>query len=117
VGLFRHGSAGPAAPPAIDVAEAWGRARKGAHLIDVRSEREFAAGHPKGARHLPPERIKSGDTGLTFSDEILVVCLSGHRSAGEAKRLAGLGYTNVANVQGGLLAWKRAGLPVTAQVR
>jgi rhodanese-related sulfurtransferase len=114
---FRHDSPGPASPPAIDVAEAWDRARKGALLVDVRSEREFAAGHPKGARHLPPESIKAGDTGLAPDDEILVVCLSGHRSSGEAKRLAAMGYTNVANVKGGLLAWQRAGLPVTSSAR
>ena len=113
---FRSGSA-PAAPPAVDVAQAWARVRKGAHLIDVRSAREFAAGHPKGARHLPPENIKAGDTGLALGDEILVVCLSGHRSAGEAKRLVAMGYTNVANVKGGLLAWQRAGLPVSEQLR
>ena len=111
---FRHGSA---SPPAIDVADAWDRTRNGAHLVDVRSAREFAAGHPKGARHLPPESIKAGDTGLASDDEILVVCLSGHRSAGEAKRLAAMGYTNVANVKGGLLAWRRAGLPVTTSAR
>ena len=110
---FRHGASAPASPPAIDVAEAAARARKGAHLVDVRSGREFAAGHPKGARHLPPESIKAGDTGLARDDEILVICLSGHRSASEAKRLAAMGFTNVANVTGGLLAWQRAGLPVT----
>jgi rhodanese-related sulfurtransferase len=109
---FRHGPAA-ASPPSIDVAEAWARTRRGAHLVDVRSAREFAAGHPKAARHLPPESIKAGDTGLAPDDEILVVCLSGHRSAGEAKRLAAMEYTNVANVSGGLQAWQRAGLPVT----
>jgi rhodanese-related sulfurtransferase len=113
---FRHGSAS-ASPPAIDVAEAWARARKGAQLIDVRSAREFAAGHPKGARHLPPESITTGDIGLAPDDEILVVCLSGHRSAAQAKRLAGMGFTNVANVKGGLLAWQRAGLPITTSAR
>jgi len=109
----RASSPSPAASPAtIDVHEAWARSRKGARLVDVRSEREFAGGHPKGARNLPPARIKAGDTGLGTEDEILVICLSGHRSPRQAKRLAAMGYANVANVSGGLLAWKRAGLPV-----
>jgi len=109
---FRRAShATSPAPATIDVREAWARARKGAHLIDVRSEREFAGGHPKGARNLPPARIKAGDTGLALEDEILVVCLSGHRSPRQARRLAAMGYSNVANVSGGLLAWRRAGLP------
>lgn len=74
-------------------------------------------GHPKGARNLPPARIKAGDIGLAPEDEILVICLSGHRSPRQAKRLATMGYANVANVSGGLLAWKRAGLPVKASRR
>ena len=105
------------APTTIDVREAWARARKGARLVDVRSEREFAAGHPKGARNLPPARIKDGDTGLAPEDEILVICLSGHRSPRQAKKLATMGYANVVNVSGGLLAWKRAGLPVKTSRR
>jgi rhodanese-related sulfurtransferase len=113
----RASSAASSSPATIDVTEAWARARKGARLIDVRSEREFAAGHPQGARNLPPARIKAGDTGLAPDDEILVICLSGHRSPGQAKRLALMGYTNVANVGGGLLAWRRAGLPVKSARR
>lgn len=108
----RAGHVPPPAPAAIDVGEAWARSRKGAHLVDVRSQREFATGHPKGASNLPPARIKAGDTGLAPDDEILVICLSGHRSAVQARTLATMGYTNVADVSGGLLAWQRAGLPV-----
>jgi rhodanese-related sulfurtransferase len=115
---FRRSPHAPSPSPAtIDAREAWARARKGARLIDVRSEREFARGHPKGARNLPPARIKSGDTGLALDDEIVVICLSGHRSPRQARKLAAMGYVNVAHVSGGLLAWKRAGLPVKAQRR
>ena len=41
-----------------------------------------------------------------------MICLSGHRSPRQAQALAGMGYTNVTNVHGGLIAWKKAGLPV-----
>lgn len=115
---FHRGShASSPSPPTVDVREAWARARKGAQLVDVRSEREFAGGHPKGARNLPPARIEAGDIGLAPDDEILVICLSGHRSSHQAKKLAAMGYANVANVSGGLLAWQRAGLPVKAPRR
>ena len=115
---FRRAAQGASpAPATVDVREAWARARKGARLVDVRSEREFAGDHPKDARNLPPARIAAGDTGLALDDEILVICLSGHRSAHQAKKLATMGYTNVANVSGGLLAWKQAGLPVKAAHR
>ena len=107
------GAAGPASVPTIDVKEAFTRSRHGAKLIDVRSAREYAhSGHPKGARSVPPDLIKRDDTGLGREDELLVICLSGHRSPRQAKRLAGMGYTNVTNVHRGLMAWKKAGLPV-----
>ena len=110
----RKDSAGAAAAvPTIDVREAFTRSKKGAKLIDVRSAREYAHGaHPKGARSVPPELIAKDATGLGRDDDVLVICLSGHRSPKQAKRLAGMGFTKVTNVHGGLMAWKKAGLPV-----
>jgi rhodanese-related sulfurtransferase len=106
-------AAGPASVPTIDVDEAFTRSRRGAKLIDVRSAREYAHdGHPKGARSVPPDLIRNDRIGLGRAEELLVICLSGQRSAREARRLAGMGYTNVSNVNGGLRAWKKAGLPV-----
>ena len=107
------GAARPAPVPTIDVKEAFTRSKRGAKLVDVRSAREYALhGHPKGARSVPPELIKRDQVGLGRDAEILVICLSGQRSTRLAKRLAGMGYTNVSNVNGGLTAWKKAGLPV-----
>jgi rhodanese-related sulfurtransferase len=107
------GAAGPAPIPTIDVQEAFARGKRGAKLVDVRSAREYARdGHPKGARSVPPDLILKDQIGLDRDAEILVICLSGHRSRRQAKHLAGMGFTNVTNVHGGLMAWKRAGLPV-----
>ena len=99
--------------PTIEVKEAFARSKRGAKLIDVRSAREYAhSGHPKGARSVPPQLIKKDQTGLDRDDDILVICLSGHRSPRQAQALAGMGFTRVTNVHGGLMAWKKAGLPV-----
>ena len=98
--------------PTIDVKQAFARSKRGAKLVDVRSSGEFKSGHPKGALSVPPGLIKKDQTGLGRDDDILVICLSGHRSPRQAKKLAGMGYTNVTNVHGGLMAWKKAGLPV-----
>jgi rhodanese-related sulfurtransferase len=99
--------------PTVDVKQAFARSKRGAKLVDVRSAREFAhSGHPAGARSVPPQLIKKDQTGLARDDELLVICLSGHRSPRQAKALAGMGFTNVTNVHGGLMAWKKAGLPV-----
>jgi sulfur-carrier protein adenylyltransferase/sulfurtransferase len=112
---FRRSGAGDAAGPApvsIDVAEAFARSKRGAKLVDVRSVAEFRALHPKGARNVSPDLISRDETGLARDAELLVICLSGHRSQHQARKLVELGYTNVANVHGGLNAWKKAGLPV-----
>ncbi|MCX6371803.1 MAG: rhodanese-like domain-containing protein [Actinobacteria bacterium] len=99
--------------PTIDVTEAFTRSKRGAKLIDVRSAREYAhSGHPRGARSVPPDLIGNDQIGLARDAQLLVICLSGHRSPRQAQRLAGMGFTNVSNVHGGLMAWKKAGLPV-----
>jgi rhodanese-related sulfurtransferase len=110
----RRSPAGAAASvPTVDVKQAFARSKRGAKLVDVRSAREFAhSGHPKGARSVPPQLIKNDQTGFARDEELLVICLSGHRSPRQAKALAGMGFTNVTNVHGGLMAWKKAGLPV-----
>jgi rhodanese-related sulfurtransferase len=96
----------------IDAKQAFARSKRGAKLIDVRSPGEFRSGHPKGAISVPPGLIKKDETGLGRDDDVLVICLSGHRSPRQARKLAEMGFTRVTNVDGGLMAWKRAGLPV-----
>jgi len=108
-----HGATAAVQVASVDVKTAFARSKRGARLVDVRSSREFAhTGHPKGAVSVPPQLIKKDQTGLGREDDILVICLSGHRSPRQARRLAEMGFTKVTNVEGGLTAWKRAKLPV-----
>jgi rhodanese-related sulfurtransferase len=108
-----EGAGSPVEVPVVDVKTAFARSRRGAKLVDVRSSREFAhVAHAKGAVSVPPGLIARDRTGLERDDEILVICLSGHRSPRQARKLAAMGFTRVTNVEGGLLAWKRAKLPV-----
>lgn len=65
--------------------------------------------------NVPPRLIKEDRTGLRRDEEILVICLSGHRSVRQARRLVEMGFTDVTDVHGGLLAWRRAGLPTQRQ--
>ncbi len=83
-------------------------------LVDVREESEWAAGHIPGAMHLGKGVIerdveqKIPDT----SQEIILYCGGGFRSALAADNLRQMGYTNVLSMDGGWRGWREAGLPV-----
>ena len=76
-------------------------------LLDVRTEKEFAAGHIKGAILIPDYEIKlRAEKELPDKAKtILVYCRSGRRSKLAARDLAELGYTDVLEF-GGIIDWK-----------
>lgn len=84
------------------------------HLVDVREESEWAAGHLPRAMHLGKGVIERDvekvipDTGV----EIVLYCGGGYRSALAAEALGKMGYTNVISMDGGFRAWHEAGLPI-----
>ena len=98
----------------VSVDEARVRQAAGAHLIDVREDSEWAAGHAAGATHLGKgviERDVEQKIPET-SAEIILYCGGGFRSALAADNLQKMGYTNVISMDGGFRGWKDAGLPV-----
>src|SRR5688572_1635747 len=84
------------------------------HLVDVREESEFAAGHLPGALHIGRGVIERDiETRIPDHDaEIVLYCGGGFRSALAADNLQKMGYTNVISMDGGFRGWKEAGLPV-----
>lgn len=80
-------------------------------VLDVRSDREFAAGHIPGAKHLPLERIGPGLPLLESmkGSDVVCVCASGKRSALAAVKLKRAGFPVVYNLWGGMLLWGRGG--------
>lgn len=88
--------------------------RADALLLDVRDAGEFGAGHILGAKHLPIARIDEGAGELARKKDrpLIVYCDGGERSTKAAAALKRLGFTQVANLSGGLDAWRQAGLPV-----
>ena len=84
------------------------------HLIDVREDHEWAAGHIPGAKHLSRGIIER-DIESHIADreaEILLYCGGGYRSALVADNLQKMGYKRVVSVDGGWRGWIGAGFPV-----
>lgn len=83
-------------------------------LIDVREESEFAADHLPGARHLSKGVIER-DVEKAIPDHarpIVLYCGGGFRSALAGVNLKEMGYTNITSMDGGIGAWREAGLPL-----
>ena len=72
-------------------------------IIDVRENEEYNSGHIVDAINIPVENISSVD--YDKDTVIIVYCASGVRSANAAKSLIDAGYTNVYNLDGGLINW------------
>lgn len=93
--------------------------RGGAVLIDVREPGEQRAGMAAGAYALPLSRLRSDGTAALHAlplpeetTEILLICQSGMRSRLAQGLLAKKESRPCVNVDGGMLAWARAGLPI-----
>ena len=82
-------------------------------VLDVRTDAEWAAGHPKGARHIPLAELGARLGELPKGKPIICICASGQRSARAAVMLARAGFAPVYNFTGGFAAWRAAGLPTT----
>ena len=83
-------------------------------LVDVRTPKEFAEGHLQGATNVTwgNEFEKQWNAaGIKKRFTVAVYCRSGRRSKAAAKELVKMGY-NVINLDGGIMAWQKAGKPV-----
>ncbi len=80
-------------------------------LLDVREPDEWAAGHAPQAVHIPLGELTERVDELPEGRRVLVVCHAGVRSARATEWLVGNGY-DALNVDGGMVDWARAGLPV-----
>jgi len=107
--------------------------------IDVRTEREFATGHPAGAVNIPvafpdPARgmmanedfVKVVQANFAPDKRIIVGCQAGPRSTAASRMLEQAGFQDVSNMLGGFggmrdqtgtvvaPGWAASGLPVSS---
>jgi rhodanese-related sulfurtransferase len=123
----------------ITPSEAREQHQQGATLVDVRSTREFAAGHPEGALNIPlnehdeetgqmianPDFMRVMQSAVPTDQPVILSCQSGGRSLRAARMLESFGYAHVSNLLGGFKGktdpvdgrttdpgWHASGLPV-----
>lgn len=85
-----------------------------ARLIDVRTAEEVAQGMILGADHIAMDAFDPADVMAPGDDRaIILYCRSGRRSEIVGDQLAAYGDRPVAHMAGGILAWERAGYPIT----
>jgi rhodanese-related sulfurtransferase len=83
-------------------------------ILDVREDKEYAAGHIPKAKHIPLGQLgnRLNELEKFKGKPILVTCRSGHRSGRACGMLKKAGFETVFNQAGGIIAWERANLPV-----
>jgi rhodanese-related sulfurtransferase len=122
-------------PLRVSPKEASERMQSGFTYVDVRSEPEFAEGHPDGAVNVPLMHMGAGamtpnadflrvmQANFAKDAAVIVGCKGGGRSLRAARSLGGAGYTNVVDQRAGWNGaqdafgqitepgWSRVGLP------
>lgn len=85
------------------------------HMIDVRSNEEFTGelGHIRGAKLVTLGEDLSKFLNSSNKNETYVfICRSGARSGRATLEAQSKGFTNVYNMEGGMIAWNSANFPV-----
>ena len=87
-------------------------------LVDVRDANETVSGSIAGAHLVPLDALRADpDAVLSRNARIVFVCAKGIRSMTAAKLAERLGYEQIFNIDGGLTAWSKAGLPLASAER
>ena len=94
------------------------RLAAGAVLVDIREADEHAREHIPAARSVPLSTLQAG-TAVLPEGPLVFACASGMRTQSNAALLQqrAAGSRQAVLLDGGLQAWKQAGLPVQADAR
>lgn len=88
------------------------RTRNDVLLLDVREQSEDDQGHIPGITLLPMDEVANRLSEIPRDKTVIVTCRSGNRSSQVVAFLREQGFTNIHDLQGGIAAWEKAGLPV-----
>lgn len=88
------------------------RERDDVFLLDVREQWEYDEGHIPGVTLIPTGQVPARLNEIPTDKTVIVTCRTGNRSGQVTDFLRQQGFTNVHNMDGGIVAWQQAGLPV-----
>ena len=99
--------------PSVDVSTAYAlQDHPDVFLLDVREPDEYDAAHIPGITLIPMGEVAARLSEIPTDQEVIVTCRTGNRSAQVVDFLRQQGFTNVHNMEGGIVAWEEAGYPV-----
>lgn len=86
-------------------------------ILDVRTPEEFAEGHIDGAVMIDFYRDDFASELAALDPDVpyVLYCRSGNRSGQARAMMAELGFRAVDDVDGGVIAWQNAGLPLVTE--
>lgn len=86
-------------------------------VLDVRTKDEFADGHIAGAINIDVNDPQFDQKIAKLKRDVpyLVQCRSGARSTRACEKMTGLGFNELYNLEGGILAWQKAGKEVVTE--
>lgn len=79
-------------------------------VVDVREPHEFRAGHIEGSINVPLSAFQLAR--IPADKTVVLVCLSGARSANALRALKSAGYDNVRHYKAGIMGWRLQGCPL-----
>ncbi|MGJ8655021.1 MAG: rhodanese-like domain-containing protein [Akkermansiaceae bacterium] len=81
-------------------------------LVDVREPVEHAEMHIEGAKLIPLGQLESRRGEIKDDSTIVVMCRGGKRGMEALNKLEAMGFGDVRNLEGGIMAWNSAGYAV-----
>ena len=96
----------------INVQEAKEHFDKKTEFLDIREKYENQEIRIPGATLIPMSELNARWQEIPKDKEVVVYCRVGSRSASLLGQLAGMGYTNLLNMEGGIIDWHNKEFPV-----
>lgn len=86
-------------------------------ILDVRTPDEYSGGHIQDAINIDWNNgdFEQKTSSIDKNKTIMVYCLSGGRSSAAASYLRSAGYRDIKELDGGMMSWRAANLPVSMQ--